>query len=63
MNKATAPSDSLADVIENPTKCPQCGVITRLDRGTCIHCLLREALEAKGEASREMFEGILQKRT
>src|SRR5438309_4864414 len=59
MNKATAPSDSLADVIENPTKCPQCGVITRLDRGTCIHCLLREGLEAKGEESRETFESIL----
>ncbi len=59
MNKATAPSDSLADVIENPTKCPQCGVITRLDRGTCIHCLLREGLEAKGEVSREVFESIL----
>ncbi len=59
MNKATGPSASVTDVIEDPKKCPQCGAITRLDHGTCINCLLREGLEAKGEASREMFEGIL----
>jgi TolB-like protein/predicted Ser/Thr protein kinase len=53
------PSDSVADVIENPTRCPRCGAITRLDHGTCITCLLREGLEAKGEASRETFESIL----
>src|SRR5256884_9777846 len=59
MNKATTPSDSAADIIEHPTQCPQCGAITRLDHGTCINCLLREALEAKGEASREAFESVL----
>jgi eukaryotic-like serine/threonine-protein kinase len=59
MNKVTAPSDFVADGIENPTECPQCGAITRLDHGTCINCLLREGLEAKGEASREAFESIL----
>jgi TolB-like protein/Tfp pilus assembly protein PilF/tRNA A-37 threonylcarbamoyl transferase component Bud32 len=50
---------SVADGIENPTKCPQCGAITGVDDGTCINCLLREGLEAKGEASREAFESIL----
>src|SRR5437867_11997002 len=59
MNKATGPSASVADVIERPTKCPHCGAITQLDHGTCINCLLREGLEAKGEASRETFESIL----
>src|SRR5882762_11308300 len=59
MNKVTAPSDFVADGIENPTKCPQCGALTRLDYGTCINCLLREGLEAKGEGSRETFENIL----
>jgi serine/threonine protein kinase len=59
MNKVTASSDSVADSIENSTECPQCGAITRLDHGTCINCLLREGLEAKGEASREAFESIL----
>ena len=49
----------MADVIRDPTECPQCGAITRLDHGTCINCLLREGLEAKGEASRETFENIL----
>ena len=59
MNKATAPSDSLADLIEDPKKCPQCGAVTQFNHGTCINCLLREGLEAKGEASREAFESIL----
>jgi TolB-like protein/Flp pilus assembly protein TadD/tRNA A-37 threonylcarbamoyl transferase component Bud32 len=59
MNKSTAPSDSAADGIENPAKCPQCSAVTRLDHGTCINCLLREGLEATGEASRETFESIL----
>jgi serine/threonine protein kinase len=59
MNKTTGLSDSVVDVIGNPTQCPHCGAITRLDHGTCINCLLREGLEAKGEASREAFESIL----
>src|SRR5437588_2014196 len=59
MNKVIAPSDFVADVIEHPTECSQCGAITRLDRGACINCLLREGLAAKGEASREAFETVL----
>src|SRR6266581_2771521 len=59
MKEVTAPSDSVADVAEGPTKCPRCGAITQLDHGTCINCFLREGLEAKGEGSREAFESIL----
>jgi TolB-like protein/Tfp pilus assembly protein PilF/tRNA A-37 threonylcarbamoyl transferase component Bud32 len=59
MNRAAAPSDSVADITENPKKCPQCGATIQLNHGTCINCLLREGLEAKGEASREAFESIL----
>src|SRR2546421_3479261 len=59
MNKGTGPSASVADVIKHPTKCPHCGAITQLDHETCINCLLREGLEAKGEVSRETFESIL----
>jgi TolB-like protein/Flp pilus assembly protein TadD/tRNA A-37 threonylcarbamoyl transferase component Bud32 len=59
MNKATGPSASVTHVSEHPTECPQCGAITRVDHGSCINCLLREGLEAKGEASRETFESIL----
>jgi serine/threonine protein kinase/tetratricopeptide (TPR) repeat protein len=51
--------NSIAEVIQDPTECPQCGAVTRLDYGTCINCLLREGLEAKGEASREAFESVL----
>ena len=60
MKKATRSSGSLADVIEYPAECPQCGAITRLDHGTCINCLLREGLEAEGEASRQAFESVLE---
>src|SRR5205823_10318828 len=59
MNRATAPSDSVADVIETPAKCPQCGAMTQLDHETCINCFLRTGLETKGEGSREAFESIL----
>src|SRR6059058_5908578 len=59
MNKASGLSNSVAEEIEDSTQCPQCGAPTRLDHGTCINCLLREGLEAKGEASREAFESIL----
>jgi TolB-like protein/tRNA A-37 threonylcarbamoyl transferase component Bud32/Flp pilus assembly protein TadD len=59
MNEATESADSIADAIEDPAKCLRCGVPTQLNHGTCINCLLREGLEAKGEASRETFESIL----
>src|SRR5438874_1695163 len=59
MNKATGPSDSPADTIENSTECPECGAMTRLDDGSCINCFLREGLEAEGNTSREAFERIL----
>src|SRR5882724_7710404 len=59
MNKVIGPSAFAADVIEASTTCPHCGAITQLNHGSCITCLLREGLEAKGEASREAFESIL----
>ena len=59
MNKPTEASHSVADGIENPTKCPRCGATTQFDHGTCINCFLREGIEAKGEGSRETFESIL----
>ncbi|PYM02862.1 MAG: hypothetical protein DMF19_01505 [Verrucomicrobia bacterium] len=59
MNNAIGPPESVAEVIENPTQCPQCGAITRLDHGSCINCLLSAGLEPEGEMSREAFERIL----
>src|ERR1700704_3734170 len=59
MNNAIGPPESLAEAIENPTQCPQCGAITRLDHGSCINCLLSAGLEPEGEMSREAFERIL----
>ena len=59
MSEPAGSPASGADVIDHPTKCPQCGAVTRFDHGTCVNCFLREGLEAKGEASRETFESIL----
>jgi len=59
MNKPISPPESLADLIENPTQCPRCGAIARLDHGSCINCLLSTGLEAQAETSREAFERIL----
>src|SRR6266513_1755434 len=59
MNKPISPPESLADLIENPTQCPHCGAISRLDHGSCINCLLSTGLEAQAETSREAFERIL----
>src|SRR5438477_3074051 len=59
MNKPISPPESLADLIENPTQCPRCGAIARLDHGSCINCLLSTGLEAQAETSREAFERTL----
>src|SRR5437773_2641063 len=59
MNKPISPPESLADLIKNPTQCPRCGAIARLDHGSCINCLLSTGLEAQAETSREAFERIL----
>jgi len=59
MNKSTEAADSIASAIEDSTTCPRCGAMTQLNHGICINCLLREGLEAKGEASREKFENVL----
>jgi TolB-like protein/tRNA A-37 threonylcarbamoyl transferase component Bud32 len=59
MNKAAGPPDFLVDVVEDHTKCPQCGATTQLNQKTCINCFLREGLETKGEGSREIFESVL----
>ena len=52
-------SGSVAGVVESPGKCEQCGATTRLGEGVCVSCLLKEGLEAEGEASAEVFESVL----
>src|SRR5438094_4548248 len=59
MNKTAKPCDSVPDGVEDLAKCPRCGATTQVDHGTCINCLLRAGLEAKGGASRETFESVL----
>src|SRR5262245_31315597 len=59
MNKPTVPPEAIAGISDDLTTCRFCGATTQLDHGTCLNCLLREGLEAKGEASRETFETIL----
>src|SRR5262249_58647824 len=59
MNKPTYAGDSISEVIEDSTVCPQCGVMTQLDQGTCLNCFLYAGIKGKGEGSRETFESIL----
>src|SRR5438045_9506666 len=59
MNNPIGPPEFLADVIESPTQCPQCGAIARLDQGSCINGMLRKGRDAGGETSREAFESVL----
>jgi serine/threonine-protein kinase len=51
--------ESLLSDTKSTEKCERCGSITRLDAGICVSCLLREALDGGGEASRTVFESIL----
>ncbi len=52
-------SDSLAGVVDSPVECGECGGTAQLGQGTCVSCLLKEGLEAKGEASTEVFQSVL----
>ncbi|MEY2560102.1 MAG: eukaryotic-like serine/threonine-protein kinase, partial [Verrucomicrobiota bacterium] len=45
--------------LESPAKCNPCGATARLDKGTCLNCLLVEGLDTEGESSVEDFEKIL----
>jgi adenylate cyclase len=51
--------NSATDVGNRLKKCPRCGAAIQNDQRTCMSCLLREGLEAKGQGSREAFESVL----
>ena len=51
--------DSPADALERTGQCGECGATTRVGQGLCANCLLRQGLEAEGEASAEAFESVL----
>ena len=53
------PPDSPPEPAADVETCERCGSATRLGEGFCVNCLLREALEAPGEASTEVFENVL----
>src|SRR3954453_6129489 len=40
-------SDSLAGVVDNPAKCPQCDTATWVGSGQCLNCLLNTGLDRK----------------
>ena len=50
---------TLSSSPETPEKCERCGAAARLDKGTCVNCLLLDGLASKGESSSETFENIL----
>ena len=51
--------DPPADALERTGQCGECGATTRVGQGLCANCLLRQGLEADGEASAEAFEKVL----
>lgn len=60
MNQVRAPaSANLPATPESSPTCSRCGAKLRLDKETCLSCLLLQGLEAKGEASSEVFESVL----
>jgi serine/threonine-protein kinase len=59
MKNSPGLSDSPGSVSQQPQKCEHCGATTRLSNGLCVRCLLREGLEADGQASSEIFESVL----
>src|SRR5436190_610097 len=54
-------SDSLAGIIENPPKCPDCLTTTRLGRGLCVNCLLNAGLDQNKVADEiESLDALLE---
>ncbi len=51
--------DSLTQTTKDAPSCERCGATTRVGEGLCATCLLREGLEAEGEASSQIFESVL----
>ena len=59
MKPRTVPSDLPTGGAEAGTGCARCGSTTHLEDGTCLNCLLKEGLNADGEASSQIFESVL----
>ena len=59
MEAQAVPSDLPTGGVEAGTGCARCGATTHLDDGTCLNCLLKEGLNADGEASSQVFESVL----
>ncbi|MEY2550018.1 MAG: eukaryotic-like serine/threonine-protein kinase [Verrucomicrobiota bacterium] len=51
--------ETLASASKSATRCANCGAEARIDKGTCLNCLLVEGLGAEGESSSEAFENVL----
>jgi serine/threonine protein kinase len=51
--------DSTTSATESVGGCEECGATARVGQGICANCLLRQGLEAEGEASAEVFGSVL----
>ena len=59
MKSSADSKDPPADALERTGQCGECGATTRVGQGLCANCLLRQGLEADGEASAAAFESVL----
>ncbi|MEY2529109.1 MAG: eukaryotic-like serine/threonine-protein kinase, partial [Verrucomicrobiota bacterium] len=51
--------EALESAPKSSSKCARCGAESKVDKGTCLKCLLVEGLETEGESSCEIFENVL----
>lgn len=54
-------TDSVANVVQEPVKCPECGGVSRLANGLCLTCLLQTGLKPRDESTHESFVSLLRK--
>ena len=54
-------TDSIANLVEEPVKCAECGGVSRLANGLCLTCLLQTGLKPGDESTDENFASLLRK--
>ena len=54
-------TDSLANLVQEPVKCAECGGVSRLANGLCLGCLMQAGLDPRDESCHESFASVLSK--
>ena len=54
-------TDSVANLVQEPVKCAECGGVSRLANGLCLSCLMQAGLDPRDESCHESFASVLSK--